>query len=96
MNDVMTYILTLVPSITSITGLIVTILVGISKIKKAGNNATAEIKEIGKANAELKKQMAVVLAENRALKAENSILKQEQSRLNARLSHMYFVENEEE
>lgn len=95
MNDLITYVLTLTPSITAITGLIVTIMVGIKKVKKAGTEATSEVKEIAKENKQIRGEMANILAENAELKKENVELRREQAKLNARLSHMYFVEKEE-
>lgn len=92
MNDVLVYVLSLVPSITSIVGLVTTILVAVKKVKKLNNDASAQIIEIGKTNIELRKQMNLVMAENAVLKQVNADLKHEQLKINARLSHMYFVE----
>lgn len=95
MNDILIYVLSLVPSSTSIIGLIITIAIGVCKIRKAGNDATVKVNELTKSNVELRKEMIKVMQENKTLKEENIEIKREQRKINARLEHMYFVEDKE-
>lgn len=80
------YILTLVPAFTAVVGMITTLGVAIAKIKNACKDATKEIKEAHKENKSLRQKLNEVLE-------ENAELKKEQRKINAKLSHMYFIED---
>ena len=83
------FIISIVPAVTAVIGMIVALGVGIGKIKKANSETTKEVKDLSKTDKELK-------AELRNVHKENAELKKQLNEVAARLKHMYFVEKEEE
>lgn len=86
--DIITqYILAIVPAFTAVVGMIVTLGVGIGKIKKANNETTSKVEEVSHNDAALKKQL-------REVSKENAELKKQLNEVMARMKHMYFIEEE--
>lgn len=87
--DIITqYILAIVPAFTAVVGMIVSLGVGIGKIKKANSETKAEVKELSDNDRALKKQL-------REVHKENAELKHQLNEVMAKMKHMYFVENED-
>lgn len=82
------YIISLVPAVTAVVGMVVTLGVGVAKIKKANKDATDEVKESHKQNVELRRELAEIARENKELK-------QSIKKITARMEHMYYVEEKE-
>lgn len=87
--DIITqYILAIVPAFTAVVGMVVTLGVGVGKIKKANRETTDKVEEVSHNDRMLKKQLAEVHKENIELKKQlNEVM--------ARMKHLYFVEQEE-
>ena len=86
--DIITqYILAIVPAFTAVVGMVTTLGVAIGKIKKANKDTTELVQETHSENRALRKQLATVME-------ENAELKKEQRKINAKLSHMYFIEDD--
>ena len=84
--DVITqYILAIVPAFTAVVGMIVTLGVGIGKIKKANSETTSQVKELSETDKSLKKEL-------REVHKENAELKKQLNEVTARMKHLYFVE----
>ena len=91
--DVITqYILSIVPAFTAVVGMIVTLGVGIGKIKKANKDTITEVKENSKglkrANEELKDELANVYK-------DNVEIKKQMTKLMAKVEHIHFVDDKE-
>lgn len=87
--DIITqYILAIVPAFTAVVGMVVTLGVGVGKIKKANRETTDKVEEVSRGDKELKRQLADV-------HKENVELKQQLKEVMARMKHLYFVEQEE-
>lgn len=82
------YIISLVPAVTAVAGMLSVMGIAIAKVKKAHNEATTEIKETHKENIELRKELADVVRENKELK-------QSIKKITARMEHMYYIEEKE-
>lgn len=88
--DIITqYILAIVPAFTAVVGMIVTLGVGIGKIKKANSETSSQVRELSDNDRALKKQLVQV-------HKENAELKKQLNEVTARLKHMYFVEKPED
>lgn len=84
--DIITqYILAIVPAFTAVVGMIVTLGVGIGKIKKANSETKEEVKSLSETDRALKKQL-------RDVHQENVELKKQLNEVTARMKHLYFVE----
>ena len=85
--DIITqYILAIVPAVTAVAGMVTTVGIAISKIKKANSETKEEVKVLSETDRSLKKQLHDV-------HKENVELKQQLNEVMARMKHMYFVEN---
>lgn len=82
------YIISLVPAVTAVAGMLSVMGIAIAKVKKAHNEATTEIKETHKENVELRRELADVVKENKELK-------QSIKKITARMEHMYYIEEKE-
>lgn len=82
------YILSIVPAVTAVVGMITVFGVGVGKIRKANKDATNEIKETHKENLELRRELRETMKENRELK-------QSLKRVTAKMEHMYYIEEKE-
>ncbi len=88
--DIITqYVLAIVPAFTAVVGMIVTLGVGIGKIKKANSETSNQVRELSDNDKALKKQLVQV-------HKENAELKKQLNEVTARLKHMYFVEKPED
>ena len=88
--DIITqYILAIVPAFTAVVGMIVTLGVGIGKIKKANSETTNQVKELSSTDKELKRELKQV-------HQENVELKKQLTEVTARMKHLYFVEKPED
>lgn len=88
--DIITqYVLAIVPAFTAVVGMIVTLGVGIGKIKKANSETSNQVRELSDNDRALKKQLVQV-------HKENAELKKQLNEVTARLKHMYFVEKPED
>ena len=81
------YVLALVPSFTAVVGIVTTLGVAIGKIKQANKEATDEIKEAHAENIAIRKEMHEIYKENAELK--RNLIK-----ITAKMSHMYFIEDD--
>ena len=91
--DVITqYILSIVPAFTAVVGMIVTLGVGIGKIKKENKDTINEVKENSKglkrANEALKDELANVYK-------DNVEIKKQMTKLMAKVEHIHFVDDKE-
>lgn len=87
--DIITqYILALVPAVTAIAGMITTLGIAISKIKKANHETTTKVEEVSQNDKFLKRQLTEV-------HRENVELKKQLVKLTARMDHLYFVDKDE-
>ena len=91
--DVITqYILSLAPAFTAVVGMIVTLGVGICKIKKASQSTVDEVKENSKGLRRVNEELKCDLIN---VHKENAELKKEMSKLMAKIEHIHFVDDEE-
>lgn len=91
--DVITqYILSIVPAFTAVVGMIVTLGVGIGKIKKANKDTINEVRENSKglkrANEALKDELVNVYK-------DNVEIKKQMTKLMAKVEHIHFVDDKE-
>ena len=93
--DIITqYILAIVPAFTAVVGMVVTLGVGIGKIKKANRETSNTVMEISNDNKELKEEIKSLVKQNRDLKKENMDLKKSLDKVSTRMEHMYYVEED--
>lgn len=82
------YILSIVPAVTAIVGMVVMIGVGIGKIKASNRNTVDAIKTLSKKSVEVQEELA-------STKKENSELRQALKKIVAKLDHVHFVDKED-
>ncbi len=82
------YIISLVPAVTAVAGMLSVMGIAIAKVKKAHNEATTEIKETHKENVELRRELKETMKENKELK-------QSLKKVTTRMEHMYYIEEKE-
>lgn len=87
-DEITQYILAIVPAVTALVGMIVTVGVGIGKIRKANNITADKVEKVSKGNRELKKQLVEVAKQNEEVKKENVELKKALVELNKKLNVM--------
>lgn len=86
--DIITqYILAIVPAFTAVVGMVVTLGVGIGKIKKANKETSDKVEEVSNNDKMLKKQL-------REVSKENAELKEHLNKITARMEHMYYIEKD--
>lgn len=84
--DVITqYIMVIAPAATAIISTVVALIVGIKKIKNAGDSTVDEVKKSNDKIAE----------SNRILHEENLHLKESLNKITAKMEHMYYDDKEE-
>lgn len=94
MLDVITqYILALVPAVTALVGMAVTIGVGVGAIKRA-NRETIETVDVSNKN--VCKHTESLESQLRDVHAENVQLKKQLKKVMAKLDHVHIVEDERE
>ena len=85
--DIITqYVLAIVPAFTAVVGMVVTLGVGIGKIKKANSETTNQVRELSDTDRQLKRQL-------QDTHKENVELKRQLIEVTTRMKHLYFVEN---
>ena len=89
MEQVMQYIIELSPAITAVIGILVSLIVGIRKIKDHTGKVLNDVQETNRQILERHEQL---VEDNAELRRENEELKLQMSRLLARLEHVHFVE----
>ena len=82
------YILAIVPAVTAVIGMIVTLGVGIGKIKQANKKTEKTVEELSEGEKLLRSQL-------KAVNKENAELKKQLNEVLARMKHLYFVEEPE-
>lgn len=93
--DIITqYILAIVPAFTAVVGMVVTLGVGIGKIKRANKKTTDTVLEVSQESRELKAELRDVIKQNKELKQENKELKESLNKVSARMEHMYYIEKD--
>ena len=78
-SEIATYIIQLAPAITALIGVVVSLVVGIKKIKASNEETITNVKQLNKE----------VLESNKALTAENKALKAELNKTLKRVSKVY-------
>ena len=86
MENIMNLILAYSPAITACISVVVALIVGIKKIKKAGNDTLNNVKESNEQ----------VIKDNANLRRENAALKKELTKVMAHIKHVHFIDNPEE
>lgn len=90
MIDVITqYILSLVPAVTALVGMVVCVGVGVGKIRRANRDTVESIDAVGKRSENLENQLANV-------QHENAELKKQLRQVMAKLDHVHVVEDKED
>lgn len=87
-DTITNYIISLVPAVTAVAGMLSVMGISIAKVRKAHREATNEIKETHKENVELRRELRETMKENKELK-------QSLKKVTAKMEHMYFVDKEE-
>lgn len=88
MDIISQYILSLVPSVTAIVGMIVFIGVGIGKIRKANEKTVKTISEVDKRSKDLEQKLIEVTK-------ENIELKKSLKKVVSKMEHIHFVDKGE-
>ena len=86
MENIMNLILAYSPAITACISVVVALIVGIKKIKKAGNDTLNNVKESNEQ----------IIKDNAELRRENASLKRELAKVMAHIKHIRFIEDKEE
>lgn len=87
--DIITqYVLAIVPAFTAVVGMVVTLGVGIGRIKRANKDTEATMLSISE-------EVSDLVIENKNLKRENALLKKSLNKITAKLEHMNFVDIDE-
>lgn len=87
-DEITQYILAIVPAVTALVGMIVTVGVGIGTIRKANNITADKVERISKGNKELKHQLVEVVKQNEEVKKENVELAKALVELNKKIDVM--------
>lgn len=88
------YILAIVPAVTALVGMIVTVGVGIGTIRRANNITADKVEKLSKGNRELKKQLIEVVKQNEEVKKENVELAKALVELNKKIDVMTATKRE--
>lgn len=86
--DIASIIVSATPAITAVIGIVVALIVGIKKIKRATGDTTREVKRFSEGDKELKQHL-------REVQRENAELKHQLDKVMAKLTHVHFVDKEE-
>lgn len=89
-SEITALIMSLAPTITAVIGVIVTIIVGIKRIKQANTDTLSECR---KQNADVIKNVAQIAQNNEKLRQENAELKRDLRKVMNKLNHVH-VEDE--
>lgn len=99
-SEITAFIITLAPTISAVIGMIVTIVVGIKKIRSASDDTLKRVKqansdtleECRKQNAEVIQNVAQIAQKNDELTRENAELKRDMRKIMAKLNHVHIKE----
>ena len=89
-SEITALILSLAPAITSVIGVIVSIVVGIKRIK---HDNTDTLNECRKQNAAVVKNVAQIAQNNEDLRRENAELKRDLRKVMAKLNHVHIEDD---
>lgn len=90
MEQVMNYIIEFSPAITAFIGIVVSLIVGIKKIKQHNNETLDEIKS---ANARIIELYQEEVAKRQEVQRENEEIKHYLRKMMAKLNHVHFEED---
>lgn len=90
MEQVMNYIIEFSPAITAFIGIVVSLIVGIKKIKQHNNETLDEIKG---ANAKIIELYQEEVEKRQEIQRENQELKKDLRKMMAKLNHVHFEED---
>ena len=89
-NEITALIMSLAPTISAVIGIIISVVVGIKRIKQAN---TDTLEECRKQNASVVKNVAQIAQKNDELTRENAELKRDLRKVMAKLNHVHFEED---
>lgn len=89
MEQVMNYIIEFSPAITAVIGILVSLIVGIKKVK---NHTDAVLRDVKSTNEQILERHDQLVADNAELRHENEELRRELAKLMAKLNHVHFIE----
>lgn len=100
-SEITAFIITLAPTISAVIGMIVTIVVGIKKIRSASDDTLNRVKqanldtleECRKQNAEVIQNVAQIAQKNDELTRENAELKRDMRKIMAKLNHVHIKDD---
>lgn len=99
-SEIQALVISLAPTISAVVGIIVSLVVGIKKIKNSNNNVIEQLKadneaakaELLKSNKQIIEANAVLITSNEQLKAENAKLKHDMQDVMAILKNVNIKE----
>lgn len=89
-NEITALIMSLAPTISAVIGIIVSVAVGIGRIKQANRDTLDECR---KQNASVIENVAQIAQKNEDLTRENEELKKDLRKVMAKLNHVHFEDN---
>lgn len=95
MDIIAQYILSIVPAVTAVTGMIVCIAVGINKIKKSNAEASASVKEMKKIQEKQEEKILEYKSDIKLLKSELSSMSAALRKVSARIDHVHIIDKKE-
>lgn len=90
MEQIMNYIIEFSPAITAFIGIVVSLIVGIKKIKQHNNDTLEEIRS---ANARIIELYQEEVAKRHEVQRENEEIKRDLRKMMAKLNHVHFEED---
>lgn len=89
-NEITALIMSLAPTISAVIGVIVSLVVGIKRIKHDNRDTLAECR---KQNADVIKNVAQIAQNNEELRRENEELKRDLRKVMAKLNHVHIEDD---
>lgn len=89
-SEINALIISLAPTVSAVIGIIVSLVVGVKRIKQ---DNIKTIKEIHSSNADLAERVEQVVADNEELTRENLELKKDLRKVMAKLNHVHIEED---
>ncbi len=89
-SEITALIMSMAPTISAVIGIIVSVAVGISRIKQANRDTLDECR---KQNASVIENVAQIAQKNEDLTRENEELKKDLRKVMAKLNHVHFEDN---
>lgn len=90
MEQVMQYIIEFSPAITAFIGIVVSLIVGIKKIKAHNNETLSEIKD---SNAKIIELYQKEVEKRQEVQRENEEIKKDLRKMMAKLNHVHFIDD---